>query len=122
MKANAGRIAAALFLFWLTVASCRAGAGGEGGDAARGKAAIERHACTACHVIPNIPGSGGNVGPPLSRMGERSYIAGELPNTRTNMVRWLRHPQAVVPRTAMPELGIDETEARDMAAFLATLK
>ncbi|KIF80070.1 c-type cytochrome [Noviherbaspirillum autotrophicum] len=113
---------ATFFLFWVTAASCQDGRNGESGNAARGKAAIERHACTACHAIPNIRGSGGNVGPPLGRMGERSYIAGELPNTQANMVRWLRNPPAVVPHTAMPNLGIDETEAKDMAAFLATLK
>ncbi len=122
MNASAQRIAATLILFWVTAASCQDRPGGESGNAARGKEAIERHACAACHAIPNIRGSGGNVGPPLGKIGERSYIAGVLPNTQANMVRWLRNPQAVVPRTAMPNLGIDEAEARDMAAFLATLK
>jgi cytochrome c1 len=38
------------------------------------------------------------------------------------MARWLRAPQALAPLTAMPNLGMSERDARDIAAFLATLK
>lgn len=38
------------------------------------------------------------------------------------MVRWLRNPQAVTPRTLMPNLGVTEADARDIAAYLATLR
>jgi cytochrome c1 len=38
------------------------------------------------------------------------------------MVRWLREPQAVDPLTAMPPLGVSERDARDIAAYLATLR
>jgi cytochrome c1 len=38
------------------------------------------------------------------------------------MVRWLRFPQQVAPRTAMPNLGVTERDARDIAAYLATLR
>jgi cytochrome c1 len=93
----------------------------DGGDPARGKAAIERYACTACHVIPGVPGYGSNVGPPLRKMALRGYIGGVLPNRPDDMVRWLRDPPAIDPRTAMPNLGITEAEAKDMAAYLYTL-
>ncbi|WP_334190881.1 c-type cytochrome [Noviherbaspirillum sp.] len=93
----------------------------DGGDPARGKAAIERHACTACHVIPGVPGYGSNVGPPLHKMALRGYIGGVLPNMPDDMVRWLRNPPAIDPRTVMPNLGITEAEAKDMAAYLYTL-
>jgi cytochrome c1 len=36
-------------------------------------------------------------------------------------VRWLRHTHTVDPRTAMPEMGVTEADARDIAAYLATL-
>jgi cytochrome c1 len=38
------------------------------------------------------------------------------------MVLWLRHPQKVDPKSAMPDLGVSEPEARDMTAYLYTLK
>jgi len=37
-------------------------------------------------------------------------------------VRWLRHTKEVDPMTAMPELGVTEQDARDIAAYLATLR
>jgi cytochrome c1 len=41
-----------------------------------------------------------------------------LPNTPDNLVRWLRDPQAVSPQTIMPDLGLGEPQARDIAAYL----
>jgi hypothetical protein len=38
------------------------------------------------------------------------------------MIRWLRDPQEVNPRSAMPDLGVSERDARDIAAYLYTLK
>jgi hypothetical protein len=38
------------------------------------------------------------------------------------MVRWLRNPQTYDPDGAMPDLGVTERDARDIAAYLATLK
>ena len=58
------------------------------------------------------------VGPSLRKLARRSYIAGVLPNTGENLVRWLREPQSIKPGTAMPDLGVGERDARDMAAFL----
>jgi cytochrome c len=92
-----------------------------GGNALRGKAAIEQRGCTGCHTIPGIPNPGSNVGPPLDKIAKRTYIGGILPNTLQNMQRWLRDPPAVKPRTAMPNLGITEPEAKDIAAYLHTL-
>jgi mono/diheme cytochrome c family protein len=91
-------------------------------DAARGKKAIDQYACATCHAIPGIVGPNAPVGPPLAAIGTRGFIAGVLPNTPENMVRWLRHPQAVNPRSAMPGLGVTERDARDIAAYLSTLR
>ena len=92
-----------------------------GGDPQRGAASIERLGCGACHVIPGIAGADGTVGPPLTDFSHRGYIAGELPNNGTNLIRWIMHPKEVEPGTDMPDLGIGETEARDIAAYLFTL-
>ncbi|HTK29675.1 MAG TPA: c-type cytochrome [Vicinamibacterales bacterium] len=93
-----------------------------GGDAGRGRAVIERHDCGACHTIPGVRGARGLVAPPLFWFSRRTYIAGELPNTPENLVLWVRSPQSVEPRTAMPALGLSEQEARDVAAYLYTLR
>lgn len=93
-----------------------------GGDAKRGKAAVERYGCVACHTIPGIAAHGANVGPPLTHIASRAYLGGVVPNTPQYMLLWLQNPPGVDPRTAMPNLGISEAEARDMAAFLYTIR
>jgi cytochrome c len=62
------------------------------------------------------------VGPPLTMFARRAYIAGQLPNEPDNLIRWIRDPQAVEPGTAMPSLGVEPAVARDMAAYLYTLR
>ncbi len=61
-------------------------------------------------------------GPPLSRVGSRNFISGMLPHTPRNLVRWLRFPQGVLAGDAMPDMGIDEAQARDIGAYLYTLR
>lgn len=92
-----------------------------GGDPARGEQAIQARGCGACHTIPGIRGAYGTVGPPLAAFAKRTFIAGELPNTPDNLVRWILDPRAVHPKTAMPVLYLDRQEARDVAAYLYTL-
>ncbi|MDQ6685763.1 MAG: c-type cytochrome, partial [Pseudomonadota bacterium] len=93
-----------------------------GGDAKRGPALIVAYGCAACHTVPGVDGAIGNVGPPLTRIGDRTYIAGMLRNTPPNLVRWIRDPQGVVPGNAMPNMGVTEAQARDIAAYLYTLR
>lgn len=92
-----------------------------GGDAQRGAAAIAQYGCGTCHTIPGIKEAGGLVGPPLLHWSRRTYIAGEAPNTPDMLVRWIETPQAIEPGTAMPNLGVTEQKARDIAAYLYTL-
>jgi len=91
-------------------------------DAERGHQAINQYACVTCHRIPGVVGPNAPVGPPLGGIAARAIIAGRLPNTFDNMVRWLRAPHEVDPLTAMPPLGVTERDARDIAAYLATLR
>jgi len=93
-----------------------------GGDPDRGVNAIGRYGCAACHTIPGIKRGDGQVGPPLDRMAGRYYLAGRLQNTPGNMVRWIQHPQQVEQGTAMPEMGVTDSDARDIAAYLYTLR
>ena len=92
------------------------------GDPERGRTALYQYGCNACHVIPGVVGSRVFVGPPLEAIGSRQFVAGLLPNTPDNMMRWLMHTRQAKPGTAMPELGVTERDARDIAAYLATLR
>jgi mono/diheme cytochrome c family protein len=87
----------------------------------RGKAAMQQYACVSCHIIPGVVGADMPVGPPLTGIASRKYLAGVLPNSPGNMVRWLRAPQEISPGSAMPDLDVPANDARDMAAFLGTL-
>ncbi len=92
-----------------------------GGDAERGRAALQVYGCQTCHAIPGLPGQAAFVGPPLTAWGDRQYIAGNLDNTPDNLVRWILDPQAIEPGTAMPDVGATDADARDMTAYLYTL-
>jgi cytochrome c1 len=93
-----------------------------GGSAEHGRTVIESRNCGACHTIPGVRAARGLVASPLSWYSRRTFIAGEVPNTPDNLVRWVREPQAIEPRTAMPAQGLSEQEARDVAAYLYTLR
>ena len=93
-----------------------------GDEPKRGARLIRSFGCGTCHVVPGIGDANGHVGPPLTQISRRIYIAGLLRNTPDNLVAWIRHPQSVVPGNAMPEMGISEADARAIAAYLATLR
>lgn len=58
----------------------------------------------------------------MTGIGTRPFIAGVLPNTPDTMIQWLRSPQSISPQNAMPNLGVTEQDAADIAAYLVTLK
>lgn len=88
----------------------------------RAQLLLRQYACTACHMIPGIAGAQTHVGPPLAGLGRRDRVAGRLPNDAENLVRWIRSPQSVDPATAMPDMGVTEAHARQMAAYLGSLR
>lgn len=93
-----------------------------GADPENGRLLLRQFGCGSCHRIPGVAGAIGNAGPPLAGVGRRAYLGGVLPNSPVNMARWIRHPQDFDPRTAMPDLQVGESHARDMAAYLLELK
>lgn len=88
------------------------------GDPARGKRILAQYACQSCHRVPGVTGSEVDVGRSLDGLSRRRLIAGALPNSQDNLVRWIRDPQAVDPRTAMPNMGVSERDALDISAWL----
>ncbi len=93
-----------------------------GGDLHRAEDHIIRYGCAGCHTIPGISRANGLVGPRLNSISRRVYVAGMLPNSPDNLIRWIANPREVNPRTAMPVTGISREEARDVAAYLYSLR
>jgi mono/diheme cytochrome c family protein len=84
------------------------------------KTTLRQYACDNCHQMDGVVGPKTFVGPSLQRWPERKYIGGILPNTRENLVRWIRDPQAVSPHPLMPNLEVTEAHAEHMARYLLT--
>jgi mono/diheme cytochrome c family protein len=91
-------------------------------DVLRGRHALQQYACHACHAIPGVTSSSPQVGPSLQGVGSRQVLAGTVVNTPENLVLWLTQTQKMKPGTAMPQMGVAEQDARDMAAYLRTLR
>ena len=111
----------AFALVAITLSACNEG-GNLGPEARSGKLLLRQFGCGECHRIPGVATAHGTFGPPLTAIGRRIYLAGHLPNTADNLVRWIRAPQSIDPATAMPNLSVGEAHARDMAAYLSTLR
>ena len=108
------------------LAGCDSGSGkgpeNFGGDPERGMALVRQYGCGGCHLIPNVANATGNVGPPLLHVGSRTYLAGFISNSPYNMALWIQDPQKALPGNAMPKMGVTPQDARDITAFLYTLK
>jgi cytochrome c1 len=88
------------------------------GNLANGRRLIASYGCGSCHTIPGVPGANSKAGPPLKCFYQRTYIAGRLSNTKENLMQWIQHPQQIDPGNAMPDLGVSEQEASDIADYL----
>ena len=53
---------------------------------------------------------------------QRAYIAGEFPNRPDLLLQWIQQPSDLVPDTLMPDLGVSDDHARDMRAYLMSLR
>ena len=90
--------------------------------AERGRALLSQYQCGTCHTIPGVAGARGEFAQPLKSWRQRSYIAGRLPNRADVLAQWIASPQALVPNTTMPSMGVSPDDARSMAAYLLSLE
>jgi cytochrome c oxidase subunit 2 len=88
-------------------------------DYAAGEKLFTTKGCIACHSLQAVNAPKGMVGPNLANVGARSYIAaGTLKNTDENLARWIRDPQGIKKGVLMPNLGLNEADAKALVAFL----
>ncbi|HEX7284619.1 MAG TPA: c-type cytochrome [Candidatus Angelobacter sp.] len=82
--------------------------------AGRGKQLFySRYQCQSCHIA-DYKNDKGYVGPALASVGNRL--------TPAWMYKWLKDPNALRAGTLMPNFSLKDDEARDLTAFLMTLK
>ena len=90
-------------------------------DTLAGSKLFAAKGCIGCHSLNAVKFSKALIGPNLANIGARRYIAaGTLPNTEDNLAHWIQHPWSVKHGVLMPELGLSETDARTLAAYLRT--
>lgn len=92
-----------------------------GADPVRGRALIADYGCGTCHFVDGVPGANGLVAPRLEDFANRTLLAGTFPNVPRFLVPWVMDPPDLKPETAMPDLGVSEAQARDIASYLYTL-
>ena len=126
---SALRSAAGLAIALCALAACGTGNSDEydaatiaHGSPHRGHDLIMQYGCGSCHSIPGIPGAVATVAPPLAGIAQRSYIGGVLTNTPDHLREWIMDPPKVDSNTAMPNLGVSAQDARDISAYLYTLR
>ena len=93
-----------------------------GGNARIGRQIMVQRRCGTCHTIPGIRHANGVFGPPLTSFARRTFIAGNFPNDPDHLEHWIMSPTSMKPKTAMPDLGLSQQQARDVAAYLYTLR
>lgn len=103
-------------------AACGAALAAPAADAERGRQLLAQYQCGTCHRIPGVEAADGRLAADLARYGSRSYISGRIPLSAAALERWVVEPQALVPATAMPSMGVSAADARHIAAYLLALR
>jgi cytochrome c oxidase subunit II len=87
-----------------------------------GKQLFESKACAACHTIQGSLASG-SIGPDLTHLASRHYIAaGLLPTNRGTIAAWVADPQTLKPGSNMPQVPLTADELNALSAYLADLR
>lgn len=72
--------------------------------------------------MPGVDWPKGRIGPPLAGFGDRALIAGKLPNRAPGLAAFVRDAPSQVPEGGMPAVPMADSEARDIAAWLLSLR
>lgn len=78
-----------------------------------GRKLFQERGCWACHKVEGYRGLE-KLGPPLSRIREKVRPAW--------LLQWLKDPRAYLPRTIMPNFGLNQQQAMALTSYLLTLE
>ena len=93
----------------------------------RGKKLMISQGCLGCH---KYRGRGGSLGPDITHVGEKTVHdldfhhlpEGYQRTVEDWMLAHFKSPSAVVPNTLMPEMDLTDQGARDLTAYMISLK
>ncbi|MBL1216223.1 MAG: hypothetical protein D8M59_01870 [Planctomycetes bacterium] len=91
----------------------------------RGKQLVLDSGCLGCH---RYRGRGGTLGPEITYVGDKTKHDFDFANVEGphTVEQWLfehfKRPGEVVPGTLMPELGLSDEDARDLAQYMLSLR
>lgn len=89
----------------------------------RGVMLAGQYGCNVCHTVPGVAGPQGSLGPSLAQLGAQTTIAaGSVPVSADAIARYIQDPAAIYPQSSMPPVMMPDADARDIAAYLLTLK
>ncbi len=83
-----------------------------------GEEALRQYNCSSCHEIAGIAAASYSVGPPLTTMTARQFIAGKLPMKREKLIQWIMNPTHYKPESMMPDLQVTREHAEVMVDYL----
>lgn len=94
---------------------------------ARGKSLMLEKGCLGCHTYRN---RGGKLGPEITYVGDKTkhdfdftHLDDASPHTvKSWLTAHFMNPEEVVPGTLMPEMGLTEAEAGDLAEYMMSLQ
>jgi cytochrome c oxidase subunit 2 len=89
---------------------------------AQGAQLFQQKTCISCHAI-NGTSANAQAGPNLTHFASRQTIgAGVLPNTPSDLAKWLADPQSIKPGSYMPNVQLTPDQVKAMVDYLETLK
>ncbi len=96
-------------------------------EVAAGARLFQSFSCQGCHYIQGVTGKSTrptvDYAPDLTHMGSRSIIGGGVvPNTPYFMEQWLLDPDKIKPGVHMPNFQLSTPQARDLTAYLESLR
>lgn len=91
-------------------------------ETATGRAVFLGKGCAACHTVAGT-GAAGTLGPDLTHVASRRYLAaGLLPTTRGSLAAWIADPQTIKPGNNMPIVPLGAEELAAVSAYMASLR
>jgi cytochrome c oxidase subunit II len=109
------------FTAWLAAASTPPTPPTDSGLIA-GRRVFMSSGCALCHTIGGTDARA-TLGPGLTHFKSRATLAaGTLANTRANLTRWIRDPNAIKPGVRMPAIPLTDAQLNSLVSYLETLK
>ncbi len=108
------------YLWNISAQSSKAPSTGQGGNADHGRLLVDSIGCKGCHVIGDdtrmraARGVSFDIAPELTRAGSKLDPDWAF--------EWIKNPKKFRPTTRMPSLRLSDQEARDIVAYLMTLR